>query len=507
MLQQKLSLFEEWRAQSKPLPKGSAPLTSSSHFKLPSSADKPKAKDFGHRFSLESLSQRASSLKAAAATGLTRPDMITLGTARPSPEYFPWTSLNMETRECKTSCNVGEEAYDLSEAMNYGYAAGSPQLLRSVTEHVELMHDPPYADWEACLTCGTSSALDILLNIFCDRGDWVIAEQYTYSGAKDVIEAHGLRILGVEMDDFGLRPDELQRKLDAWDESLGNKPFLLYMIPTGHNPTGSTQSPERRRAIYDVAEAHDLFIIEDDPYAYLQLQNNSAIKNGHRDSKVSGLDTYLAQLPLSYLSLDTSGRVVRLDSTAKILAPGLRLGWLTASPQTVRKFLAYTELGVVAPSGPSQVMAFKLLQESWGHRGVVDWLNYLSSQYGPCRDILIQACKRHLPQEVCQWKTPSAGMFLWVHVDQSKHLQAQNCSGEQMATSSEIEDRIYAKAREFGVLISRGSWSATGSGISNELCFRLTFAAAAKADLEETVKRSARAIDTEFKFGLSGATP
>ncbi|KAF2437234.1 PLP-dependent transferase, partial [Karstenula rhodostoma CBS 690.94] len=497
MLQRKLASIEEWRSKSKPLPKGSAPFTSASNFKLPHPVGKPNSRDLSHLFSNESRSRQSSTLKAAAATALSREDMITLGTARPSPEYFPWTSLILYGGGDTTFCGVNEEAYDLSIAMNYGYAAGSPQLLRYVTEHVELVHDPPYADWETCLTCGTSSALDILLRIFCDRSDWVIAEEYTYSGAKDVITAHGLRVLGIGMDDCGLVPDELDRKLKEWDANLGRKPFLLYMIPTGHNPTGITQPLERRNKIYEVAERHDLYIIEDDPYYYLQLGSTSMTPK-HPTPNASTAEEYLARLPQSYLSIDTSGRVVRLDSTAKIVAPGLRLGWLTASPQTVQRFLAYSELSVLAPSGPSQIMAFKLLEESWGHRGFIDWLFHLSGEYSRRRDSLRAACERHLPSKVCQWKTPSAGMFLWIRLNNVKNPEAKvlECGDDQSLTSLlDMEDRIYTGARELGVLISKGTWFASNSDRTGDLCFRLTFAAAAHGDLEVAVERFAKAVN------------
>lgn len=509
MLQRKLASIEEWRSKSKPFPKGSAPFTTSSYFKLPRRSVKPNAVDLNHRFSIESRSQQASTLKAAAATALSRDDMITLGTARPSPEYFPWTSLTMLVGGDITSCEVNEKEYDLSVAMNYGYAAGSAQLLRYVTEHVELIHDPPYADWETCLTCGTSSALDILLRIFCDRGDMVITEAFTYSGAKDVIKAHGLQILGIGMDDCGLLPDELDQTLSDWDETLGKKPFLLYMVPTGHNPTGVTQSLERRKEIYEVAGRHDLYIIEDDPYYYIQLGTISSTAK-YPTPCILTTDEYLARLPPSYLSVDTSGRVVRLDSTAKVLAPGLRLGWLTASPQMVQRFLAYSELSVVAPSGPSQILAFKLLEESWGHRGLIDRLIQLSVEYSRRRDTLIEACQRYLSGKACQCTIPSAGMFLWIRINPAEHPEAKavKCAGGQDLTLLvKLEDRIYKKAMGFGVLISKGSWFASSSELPGDLSFRLTFAAAAHNDLKVAVQRFAQALDTEFTPGSSAATP
>jgi aromatic amino acid aminotransferase I len=140
------------------------------------------------------------------------------------------------------SCERGESAYDLDIALNYGGAIGSPQVLRFITEHVEIIHKPAYDDWKTCVTCGTTSATEQVLRMLCNSGDWVLAEAYTYSGAIEVAKALGLNILGVEMDDVGLLPEDLDSKLRNWDVARGAKPSALYTIPSGHNPTGTTQT-------------------------------------------------------------------------------------------------------------------------------------------------------------------------------------------------------------------------------------------------------------------------
>ena len=101
-------------------------------------------------------------------------------------------------------------------------------------------------------------------------------------------------------------------------------------------------------------------------------------------------------------------------------------------------------------------------------------------------------------------------MFLWVHLDQSKHPQAQIATPSEDDDSgwlAEIENRIYTRARELGVLISKGSWFAADSGPIQDLCFRLTFAAAPRDALEVGVQRFGKAIDGEFRPGSLAATP
>lgn len=267
----------------------------------------------------------------------------------------------------------GETAYDLSLALNYVYAAGSPQIPHFITEHVELIHNPPYADWECSMTCGTTSAIDLDLQILRNKGDSILVEEYSYPGAIFAMKAQRLNIVGVRMDAQGLSSEDLDLKLRAWNTAMGKKPAVLFMIPTGQNPTGISQSIERRKSILAVAEVHDLVIIEDDPYLFLRL-GSRAPKTLTLKVDQDSHDHYLSLLPASYLSMDTSGRVIRLDTMSKILASGLRCGWLTVCAQIVSKFVARTEVTTAASSGVSQVMLYKLLDQTWGHEGFIDWL-------------------------------------------------------------------------------------------------------------------------------------
>lgn len=511
MLSQRLTAIDEVRANSQPLPRSSAPYTSSALFKTQQPGRKPPPKRWDHRWSVESRSRCGSTLKAFGS--VMTPSTISLGTARPAPEYFPWESITIHASghgwlqdmnsinlPASMSCAKGDDAFDLSVAMTYGYAAGSPQVLRFVTEHMELIHSPPYDDWESCLTCGTTSALEIVLRMFCDRGAWIMAEEYTYPGAIEAAKPLGVGIQGVRMDDKGLLPNDLDLKLRSWDPANGPKPSALYTIPSGHNPTGTTQPIERRRAIYQVAEMHDLLIIEDDPYYLLQLSAGRD-ESGIGDENLRGGDEYLRRLPASYLSLDVSGRVIRLDSTSKILAPGLRCGWITACSQIVKKFQAHTEFSTGAPSGPSQLMLYKLLDETLGHEGFIGWLVNLSQQYRQCRDTLLQACRRHLPSLVCHWTIPQAGMFVWIRLDWSR-LSAAGLTHrleEIQSPQLVIEDSIYMRAKENGVLISKGSWFAVGISHSSDIYFRLTFAASSEDTLDQAVERFGNALQIMLK--------
>lgn len=390
---------------------------------------------------------------------------------------------NLPEHETIMTCIDNEAAWDLGTALNYGHSAGSPQLLRFITEHVELVHDPPYADWATSLSCGNTSALDIILRMLCERGDWLLVEEYSYPGSLEMVKPMGINLLGIAMDDEGLLPEVLEKQLSNWDHNRGPKPSVLYIIPCGQNPTGATQSLKRREAIFNVAEQHDLIIVEDDPYYFLQL--------GQPDSAPPGsADEYLAALPKSYLSLDRSGRVLRLDATSKILSPGLRAGWVTGSEQLIDQFIFHTEFSTTAVSGPSQILMYKLLDETWGHAGFIDWLRELSRRYRESRDALLESCERYLPLN-CKWNIPTCGMMVWIKVD---------CGSDATLDSARTyEDLIHTAAVAGGLQMSKGSWfSVNGQGQGNKATFRLTFAAAPKASFDTGIAIFRDAVDSVF---------
>ncbi|GLA75606.1 hypothetical protein AtubIFM55763_006887 [Aspergillus tubingensis] len=514
--------IEALRAAAPPLPLIPAPAVSSDEYKSPYNRTKPPAMHLDHHFSLESRNFTGSALKKGSSPSGPR-KIISLGTGRPTADYYPWESITLneptpkanlqlpkEQEKCHSAHTISKQgaAYNLSIAMNYCLANGSAHLLRFITEHVELVHNPPYADWATFLSCGATAATEVAFRIFCNRGDTILAEQYTYPGTLESAALNGVNVQGIQMDADGLRPDVLDEVLSSWDDAQSPRPRVLYTIPTGQNPTGVSQSLERRRAIYDIAEKHDLVIIEDDPYYFLRMgpyRDTHGINGAEANQSASDNEAaqiYHSECIPSYLTLDTSGRVVRLDSASKILAPGLRAGWVTASRQIIDKFTAYQEVSTLAVSGPSQLMLWHLLDENWGHDGFTAWLVHLSREYRWRRDVLLDACNKYLPREIVQWNSPEFGMFLWVKVDWRQHPRLKSLSGlsleEVGAQIVGLEERVVAMALEKGVLVTKGSLFASNQERKDHLHFRMTFAAAEEGDLKEGVRLFAEAVREDF---------
>lgn len=499
------------RAKAGKLIAGTAASTSSDFFKSPSSG-KPKAKRWDHRLSLESKSRQPSSLKGAAKY-FKVPGMISLGGGLPLADKFPIEELSVkvpipghfseaEARESGATLTVGkydvsekDAVYDLSIALNYALGTGSAQMIRFVTEHTEIVCNPPYADWQCALTVGSTSALDIAYRMFCERGDYVLGEEYTFASAVEAALPLGIKYIGIEMDAEGLIPESMDKILSNWDEKArgSRKPCILYTVPSGQNPTGATQGEARRKEVYKICQKHDVYILEDEPYYFLQMQPYTG-PNSPGVPPPANNEAFLRSLVPTFLSMDVDGRVMRMDSFSKVIAPGTRVGWVTASEQIIERFVRANESSVQNPSGISQMVLFKLLDEHWGHDGYLKWLINLRLEYTKRRDILLAACEKYMPKDIVSWNPPAAGMFLWFKVDHTKYPSTNT------KTLLELEDEVFLAAIDEGVLVSKGSWfiAERESFVPRELFLRATFAAASEENMTKAIERFGVAVRKIF---------
>ncbi|KAF5667706.1 aromatic amino acid aminotransferase I [Fusarium denticulatum] len=471
-------------------------MSHSDMFKLPLEAGILQA-----HFSRES--NRPPCILKQAAGYINTPGLISLGGGLPSSEYFPISEIAMRiptppnlsekqhilsspasteqiARIGKYDTGNGTSDYDISIAFNYGQTTGSPQMVRWITEHVDLVYNPPYADWAVCLTVGSTGALEQTVRMLCDRSrnDSILTEEYTFATAMETFVPQGIKTFGVKMDEEGLLPSHMDHVLATWDEEArgARKPHLLYTVPSGQNPTGATQSLERRREIYSVCQKHNIFIIEDEPYYFIQMKPYTG--RGTEVAESETVDDFLTSLVPSYLSMDSDGRVLRMDSFSKVLVPGSRMGWITASNEVIQKYLCHAEVANQGPSGISQLIVWKLVDETWGHEGYIKWLINLRTNYTRRRNALLAACEDYLPTDIVSWTPPAAGMFLWLRLDHIKHPDYRHRS------LSEIEEEIFQHSIKQGVLFARGSWfRAEAHKELNELFLRVTFASAAEEEI------------------------
>ncbi|EMC95510.1 hypothetical protein BAUCODRAFT_578314 [Baudoinia panamericana UAMH 10762] len=467
---------------------------------------KTEAKRWEYRMTAEAKTRGGSSLKNAARY-LKTPGLISLGGGLPSSEYFPVSELGIRVPDLseldaasgwltagKHDMAEGKSMFDIATAFQYGQGHGAAQLLRWLVEHTEIVHDPPYADWSCTMTVGSTSAFDMALRMFAKPGDWLLSEEYTFPAMVETAAPLGVKVAAVRMDAYGMLADSLDEVLSNWDYAArdGPKPFLMYTVPTGQNPTGSTQTLQRRKEVYAVAQKHDLYILEDEPYYFLQMQPYTG-PNAPDVSPPKSNDEFLRSLVPSYLSLDTDGRVMRMDSFSKIIAPGTRCGWITASEEVCERYRTHADLSTQGPSGVSQLMLFILLEEHWGHAGYLDWLVHIRLEYTARRDVILDACEKYMPKEIVSWNPPMAGMFLWLKINWHKHPTSTS------KTLLEVEDELFQKVIGHGTLLMKGSWFLGEKGSAdNEMFLRATYAAAPFEQIREAVGRLGEALREAF---------
>jgi aromatic amino acid aminotransferase I len=474
---------------------------------------KPLAKDLRHHLSDEAKSRQPSQLKVAF-KHFHDPKIISLGGGLPLPELFPFNSIEVDSLAApfKRGINVQPESDDellkikiakhpdessdipLSISLQYGNSAGAPELVNFIKKHTEIIHNPPYQDWEIILTVGNTHAWDSTIRTFTNRGDTILAEKYTFSSASECARSNGLNIAPVEVDLEGIIPEELEKQLANW---VGPLPKLLYTIPTGQNPTGGTLSTERRQAIYKIAQKYDFIIVEDEPYYFLQMDKYTSDKSARTSENIT-YDTFPSSLVKSYLSLDTDGRVIRLDSYSKVLAPGSRLGWIVTQSSLAERYLRQHEVTIQVASGFAQSIVNGLLQR-WGQEGYIDWLIELRKSYTQKRNSALDAVEQYVPKEVADWIPPTAGMFFWIKVDGSKHPEFAT---KYASDPSALETAIYEHGIKDGVLMIPGHWfliqDKETSSPSTDLFFRGTFASVSEDKLQKGLKIFGDVIKAEF---------
>ncbi|KAI0019652.1 aromatic amino acid aminotransferase [Xylariomycetidae sp. FL0641] len=272
---------------------------------------------------------------------------------------------------------------DLATALQYGQASGYPPLMSFIRQFTRQVLHPnvPYEGGPEVMftvgsTDGMAKSLELFTNIWVEGKNDIrerpglLTEVFMYSNVLSQAKPRGVQIVPVELDEEGMAPFEpggLEDVLSNWDDSKGKRPHLMYTVTMGHNPTSGVLSLKRRRDLYEICSKYDVIIIEDDPYWYLQYPSAEIEEAKARGmpipeaqeantlEKKSGY-AFIDSLVPSFLNVDVDGRVVRLDTFSKTIAPGCRLGWITAAPEICERILRINESCTQQPSGFVQVM-------------------------------------------------------------------------------------------------------------------------------------------------------
>lgn len=467
-------------------------------------------KDLSHLLSLEAKARNNSLLKTIAQ--YKQPDTAFLASGLPLPEYFAWESISFKTRKppfedgLKAFSNESNELVvevgdklPLSSGLQYASATGPKPLVEFIKEHTRLVHgDISNDDWDLILTAGSTHAWEAVLRTFTDRGDSILVEKYAFASALETARAKGLNLVTMDIDSHGIIPESLAKTLENWEEGV-KYPKLIYTVPTGQNPTGSTIPEERRKLIYEIASKYDIIIVEDEPYYFLQLEDYVEESNRNVSSRRPSDEEFLASLVPSFLKFDVDGRVIRLDSFSKILAPGTRIGSIIAQKPFIERFARDFETTIQNPSGFASLILYETLAY-WGQDGYLQWLKTLREEYSNKRNVAIDTALSTLGDKpFVTVNIPNAGMFFTISIDATAHPHfTERYNNDPLA----LEDDIYRTNIANKSVWVPGSWFEVvqdGEERSPLIMFRGTFAATDEETLAEGVKRFAQTLDQVFK--------
>ncbi len=314
-----------------------------------------------------------------------QPDVISFAGGLPAPDVFPY-------REIEQACSrVLTQTGSLGPlSLQYGSSEGYLPLREMIARHTARFGIEVNPD-NILITSGSQQALDLLGKIFINRGDRILVESPTYMGALQAWNAYGAEYVTVPSDDDGM-------DTDALEEALRIGPKFIYVLPNFQNPTGVTLSLERRKKLVEMADRFGIPIIEDDPYGQLRYE-------GEHLSSVVVLDGHLrANHDACY-----RGNVIYLSTFSKILAPGLRLGWVIAPPEVIRKLVLAKQGADLHTATFNQVVTHEV-----GKGGFLDHhIYHICETYSERRDAMLAALEKYMPSGV-RWTHPQGGLFLWV---------------------------------------------------------------------------------------------
>jgi 2-aminoadipate transaminase len=311
-----------------------------------------------------------------------QPDVISLAGGLPAPELFPVDEYRRAFEWVLES--------DGAQALQYGPSEGYRPLRALLADRLGRFGMPCGTD-DILVTNGSQQALDLIGKIFLNPGDAVLVEKPTYLGALQAFNQYQASYRVVPMDDDGMHVDEVERVLAKHHAGSSGPPIkFIYALPNFQNPTGRSMSLARRHQLVQLASHYGLPIIEDDPYGELRFEGK--------------------QLP-TLKSLDRDGCVIYLGTFSKILAPGLRLGWIVAGPEAMEALLHGKQPSDLHTGMIQQMATYEVARDGFVERHV----ERIKAFYRERRDVMLRAIEEHFPPDA-QYTRPAGGLFVWAEL-------------------------------------------------------------------------------------------
>jgi 2-aminoadipate transaminase len=310
-----------------------------------------------------------------------QPDIISFAGGLPAPDVFP-------VKEFQEACNRVLTDHG-AQALQYSTTEGYLPLREMIARHNARFSVKVSAE-NILITSGSQQALDFIGRLFINRGDYIVVESPTYLGALQAWNAYGAQYISVPSDEDGMIVDHLE-------EALRIGPKFIYVLPNFQNPSGSTMSLERRKRLVLLADQYGVPIVEDDPYGQLRYDGEHIPSVVTLDSRYRNEDNG-----------EYTGNVIYLSTFSKLLAPGLRLAWVIAPPQVIRRLVMTKQAADLHTSSFNQHVAYEVAKGGF----LDEHVKVIRATYKERRDTMLELMDELFPSEV-RWTKPLGGMFLW----------------------------------------------------------------------------------------------
>jgi len=327
------------------------------------------------------LAQRARDARSSAIREILkvtlRPEVTSFAGGLPAPESFPIDALRSALD--KVLREVGPAS------LQYSTTEGHPALREWVAARETARGIPTDAD-EVLIVSGSQQGLDLIAKAFIDEGAPILVESPSYLGALQAFGLFAPTFRDIPTDAEGLIPQ-------AIDARLARDARFAYVMPNFQNPTGRTLTSERRTQLAVAARAHDFWLVEDDPYGELW----------YRDSPPPSLRAFAPE------------RTIRLGSFSKILAPGLRIGFIVAPRAMIEVLIRLKQATDLHTATLSQRAAFEVLNSAL----MAEHLPAIRARYASQCAVMLEALDEHFPRNAL-WTRPLGGMFIWVELPRAR---------------------------------------------------------------------------------------
>jgi 2-aminoadipate transaminase len=303
-------------------------------------------------------------------------DVIDLGLGDPSLSLLP-LDLIREAAQLRLS-------QDDNSFLQYGAEQGDGRFRLALADFLSKGYGFEVSPESIFVTNGISNGLDLVCTLFTRAGDTIFVEEPTYFLALRIFADHHLNVIAIDTDANGLIIESLEEKLAEF------RPKFLYLIPTFHNPTGATLSQERREKLVQLAKESGFMIVADEVYHLL---------------------SYTQALPKSFATYIDEENVISLGSFSKILAPGLRLGWLQAHPEKIKRF---TACGLLDSGGGLNPFTSAIVRGIIESGGLTNNINKLINIYRARLQVMNSSLREELPD--LEFFVPGGGYFFWLRL-------------------------------------------------------------------------------------------